>query len=285
MADLEYFVEMGFSRLDAVRALELSGGNKEMAIDKLLSGSLDVPHESVQLRTEGINETMTTLCVSQYTFSELGSSACTSIAFSAMVALLKILNTGSDQIEDAVITESILSGVTNHTNYNESSQHISAEEYFDRSPDIQSKIIKICEPLQGLLTDDVPFRNLMVRAQDAVAALAGGVAGGGVGGLNAEYIGIIITKPPETVCIIIPSSSVATAVDAEALKQQYIFFDSHSRPQFGIDGSYFVKSDNIESVLLRLNTIFPCPTLDFDEGDTYMKMLYTSFEGTVFKLI
>jgi hypothetical protein len=90
-----------------------------------------------------------------------------------------------------------------------------------------------------------------------------------------KYIGLVITKPPETVCVLLPPRGAQAGA-------KFIFFDSHSRPQFGISGSYVVVCDDERAVVNRLSSIFtPLPS-EGDE-DNYMLMMYNMFEATAFQ--
>lgn len=80
-------------------------------------------------------------------------------------------------------------------------------------------------------------------------------------------VGIVLTKPPETVAIV-------------AHNGKYYFFDSHSRPQFGIEGAYLVSCDSIEGVVRRILLVFP-PMESC--GDLMLDMTYNSFEGSLFQ--
>jgi len=107
--------------------------------------------------------------------------------------------------------------------------------------------------------------------------------------MEGKYIGLIITKPPETVCVLLPPMEATPASSS-----RYVFFDSHSRPQLGFYGSYLVASTRQEDVVRRLQSIFiPLPVDDVDEvgmdelGWNYiynMQMMYNMFEASVLQL-
>lgn len=111
-----------------------------------------------------------------------------------------------------------------------------------------------------------------------------------------KYIGLIITKPPETVCLLLPpiEKTPAGSNTAAASSSRYVFFDSHSRPQLGFYGSYLVASSRQEDIVRRLQSIFiPLPVDDVDEvgmdelGWNYiynMQMMYNMFEASVLQL-
>lgn len=150
--------------------------------------------------------------------------------------------------------------------------HLSVEEFYSASIDLKTKIHKIGESFQGLLTRRNAFTEMINTARENVANTPNS---------RHKNIGLIITKPPETVCITIPP------LDSVTGEATYSFFDSHSRPQHGITGSYLVTSTDIDSILLRLNAIFPecSDALDSGDQDSYMQMMYLTFECTVFQRV
>lgn len=210
------------------------------------------------------------LDLSQYSFAKLGSSACTPIACSAVAALLYRLENNIDINEPNFLTEAIISGVADYSNIQRPCdvEHMSVEEFSALSPDMQQKIRRTGESFQGLLTDPDPFQNLIRRAQEMSATSSR---------CASSHVGIIITKPPETVCITVPS------LVCDEGRRVYSFFDSHSRPENGLTGSYLVTSDSIESVLYRLDSVFPQVELN-GLDNTYMQMLYTTYEATVYQV-
>lgn len=201
----------------------------------------------------------------------MGSSACTSIAFAALATILERFDNKITVNDVAFLSDAIISGVTNYSDAMNGSNvtvHSSADELWERSLGclLQQQMSKIGESFQGLLTEENAFQKMISKVKE-------------MRDIDPEkHIGVIITKPPETVCIIIPplNSQISSA---------NAFFDSHSRPEYKINGSYLVTSNNVDSILFRLNLIFPPNAIDFDVNDTYMRMLYTSFESSVFQRI
>ena len=223
---------------------------------------------------DGFEEAVTVLAISQYSFAEVGSSACTPIACSAVAALLERLGSGIDINDASYLNNAIIAGVLSYSNMRRpsSADHMSVEEFADASSDMRLKLRRVGESFQGLLTEQNPFQNLIRNAQEIAAASSSN---------RGNHIGIVITKPPETVCITVPSLSCPME------NRIYSFFDSHSRPEYGLTGSYLVSSSGIESVLNRLLAIFPQNTgALFDEAeDSYMQMLYSTYEATVFQVV
>lgn len=211
--------------------------------------------------------------ISQYTFQEMGSSACTSIAFAGLSTILSRLDSNMTVNDATFLSDAIICGVTNYsneTNGSDTTFHSSADELWEQSSvTLKQQISKVGESFQGLLTEENAFQSMISKVKEMTDIDPG------------KHIGIIITKPPETVCIMIPPLNCD-----QTSSKTYAFFDSHSRPEYGITGSYCVTSNNLDSILLRLEVIFPSDNgIDFDANDTYMQMLYTSFETTVFQRI
>ena len=221
---------------------------------------------------EGI---ITVLEISQYTFAEAGSSACTPISCSAVAALLERLDTGRSVNDVPFLTDVIISGVSGYGSLSHGAQninHLSVEEFYSASIDLKTNIRQIGESFQGLLTKRNAFMEMINTAREIISNSSSS---------RNKHIGLVITKPPETVCVTIPP------LDSAVGEATYSFFDSHSRPEHGITGSYLVTSRNIDSILLRLAAIFPeCPdALDSGDQDSYMQMMYSTFECTVFQRV
>jgi hypothetical protein len=202
--------------------------------------------------------------VSQYTFSDAGASACTAIAASVAQFILPKLK--SEQFQDVLnpenLTECIYLGVGKFSELNSGAlNHVAVDElgnaFFDQ---IHSE----GEVFQGLITVPGAFQSLFEEAENRCH--------------ENQYIGVIVTKPPETICLIIPSRRTTSSTSTS--EQKYFLFDSHSRPEQGINGSYLVVSTSRESIISRLETLFP--TLDgMDSEDTFSYM-YNMFEGNFF---
>jgi hypothetical protein len=199
----------------------------------------------------------------------MGSSACTSIAFAALATILERLDNRMTANDATFLSDAIISGITSYAdamNGSDVTVHSSADELWEGPSGclLKQQISKIGESFQGLLTEENAFQKMISTVKE-------------MRGIDPEkHIGIIITKPPETVCMMIPPLNNQTSTT-------YAFFDSHSRPEYMINGSYLVTSNNLDSILFRLNLIFAPNEINFDVNDTYMQMLYTSFEIAVFQ--
>lgn len=117
--------------------------------------------------------------------------------------------------------------------------------------------------LQGLLSTRDHFEDLFAQAR----ASSG----------DSAHIGIVITKPPETVCVILPPPDCSPAT------RKYILFDSHSRPQLGLSGSYLFVSDDQREIVQRLDGLFPPLPMERGGAADYMQQMYNMFEGSVFQ--
>ena len=216
------------------------------------------------------DETVTVLEISQYSFSDVGSSACTPIACSAVAALLERLRKNVNINDSSFLNEAVFAGVMDYSAMQSSGSvdHMSVEEFSNQCASMKLKITQVGDSFQGLLTESNPFHRMIERAQEIAATSS-----------NHGNIGIVITKPPETVCITIPSLACPEE------NRIYSFFDSHCRPEFGLTGSYLVTSTHMDSIILRLTSIFPENTniSGDDFQDSYMQMLYTTYEATVFE--
>lgn len=212
--------------------------------------------------------------ISQYTFAN-GSSACTPIACFAVASIIDRLDMNLDCNDSSFLTDAIVSGVASYTslsNGDGTAPHLSVEEFYSASTEMRSKVVKLGESVQGLLTNRNAFLDLINNAREMGSESVFG---------TSKNIGIVITKPPETVCITVPP------IESTHCSNTYTFFDSHSRPEYGLNGSYIVTSNDMNAIIERLNTIFPANAsdgLDVLDG-SYMQMLYSTFEGTVFQRV
>lgn len=269
---MESLLSMGFSQEQASSALHRCGGNIELALESLLSPTpTATPNTGFcspnpYYGPSGSRETIIRLNISQFTFGELGTSACTAIASSVMKYLLEQLqSTGSGDTSQIfnkeALNEVIFSGVTKYNNmfFN---RHVAVDElgpeYFDTVHMIGSGVI------QKSLSELNSFHNLFTEAK--IDASLG------------KCIGIVITKPPESVCVILPPKEVLSG-------GLYILFDSHARPQDGFEGSYLIIGDSERMLVNRLRQIFP--SFGFgaaEEADNFYAQMYNTFEGTAFEI-
>ncbi len=231
---------MGFEEADVAIALKKVNGNIELALELLLSGNLSR---------------------NQYTFSDSGVSACTAIAASVMqFILVKLSQNNFDQIcKEENLCDCIFTGVMKYNELHSSSSasnHIAVDEL---GAEFFQSIRGVGEIFQGLLTNSRSFDGLI---EEAVSRCRRGC-----------YIGVIVTKPPETIALIISAR--------DHPDPRYFFFDSHSRPEQGYEGSYLVITHDTRTIIDRLNTTFPSlPGTDANNAYSYM---YNMFEASFFE--
>lgn len=333
---MEELLAMGFGRDQILRALSNTvAGDMGAAIEYMLSESTlstqtttdDSYSERRNLEipppiSGSADEVIVTLDISQYTFSETGgSSACTAIAGCAIKYLIEQLSCGNfhSVTDRSCLEAAILSGVMEYNvlQFSDPSSHTSIDQILP-SILMDGKLRHVSEGLdggiiQGMLTDLNCFRNLFDTARSHAEA------GNGImltqrtsciiiiiilliaiinHVMAGKYIGLIITKPPETVCLLLPPietiETTPAGTNTTASSSRYVFFDSHSRPQLGFYGSYLVASSRQEDIVRRLQSIFiPLPVDDVDEvgmdelGWNYiynMQMMYNMFEASVLQL-
>lgn len=284
---MEDLMAMGFSTEDVLHAWEFAGGNFELALENLLNpppaqsidyggGTFAVPPMAGTMAmppTMPLNVAATQasdkdmfipLAISQYSFSGQGTSACTAIASSMMKYLLEQLSSGSVDLYQVltpnVLTNIIISGVEKY-NRLFSNRHLAVDElgpeYFDSLQMVGSGVT------QGFLTDPNAFHDVFDHARH--------------GSEDGRPIGIVITKPPETVCVVLPPKDVLSG-------GLYFFFDSHARPQDGMEGAYMVMFRTEQNLIVRLKQLFPSFSFGADGGSSgHYGDMYNMFEATVFQ--
>jgi len=95
-----------------------------------------------------------------------------------------------------------------------------------------------------------------------------------------EWMCAIITKPPETICVLLPP--LRKRDDSFQETQPFILVDSHPRPGLGIEGAYAKFHSSLDSLVTTLSTdIFPFTDLgndDDNEAGDWMTAMYNSFD-------
>lgn len=190
--------------------------------------------------------------VSQYTYAENGGvSACTVIAAEVMRYILTIFAGGRVDWSPEELTNQIQLGVQRYKNLNGGiPTHLSVDEL---GPGFFGDIANISF-FQGLLNDNSAFQRMITEAVQNSSK-------------QGAPVGIIITKPPETIAIVIAPQI-----------NKFYFFDSHSRPEKGLHGSYLVEADNIESISRWFKSTF-VPLSNDILGNDMMNQMYNMFEG------
>jgi len=173
--------------------------------------------------------------------------------------------------EKDFLTEAVFAGVhlyqTTQTAQTQghAAQHLATKEVWDAaSPEFKSSLeplISGAEGVQALLSLPTWFSSLLEQIQALPRQQQG------------QHIGVIVTKPPETVLIIVPSADTG----------RWALFDSHSRPQLGIHGSYLVTATSHEPITARLVDLFPgLPSEGNDDAVSIWHMMYNTVEATPF---
>lgn len=250
---LRQLVEMGFEESVCTTALQRSNGNIEAAMDMLLSRDVAIGRSRA---STSVAENITMLEMSQYSLTDRSSSACTSIAWTFVSSALAALKAYKSIENVECLSEILLEGVSSFESVSSSSggTHLSVEEFLQLIP--TQKGTRLCgQPRQCLLTER-NIRDFLINVYEQASVV------------KSSPVGIVITKPPETVAVLISADKC-------------YFFDSHSRPEYGIDGAYLVSCTDIEGVVNRLCLVFPPME---STGDSMMDMMYGSFEASAFQL-
>lgn len=206
----------------------------------------------------------------------MGSSSCTPIALQFAAIFLRALNDeGTTPNTYELMTEATLEGISSYSAIvgdsisAYSTVHLSVEEYLAQAPQVAALLKNTGGPYQRLLTDINSFHSMLEQAiSEAMCSSS-----------LCTYIAVTVTKPPETVVVFLPVDRNRSDC---ASNRSYYIFDSHSRPQLNIEGSYVAKCSSETNLINRLKLLFP--PLDSEGEDNYMMWMYNSFEGTAFAL-
>ena len=306
---------MGFSEAQVTKALAMTNGDIETALELLLSGAFEVeeatativpptPPTSSSPSSSTSSIKLTTLAISQYSFPN-GTSACTAIAITTMADLLTKLDNNTicgeasamDFIprlhNEAKLSQHVINGIAEYDKYasfsSVSSEHLTADEFFAATESLWSTIKKLStassasnseshsEPLQRNLSDPDAIASVFreIRSSSTVD--------------RSKYVGVVLTKPPETILVILPPPDTQPSItNNDAI---YLLFDSHARPQLGIEGAYFYTTTSELDLIQRVQMTFPvvdlglhdCPTdgsLLADLYNTIEANAYQSFEDS-----
>ena len=206
-------------------------------------------------------EQVVELGISQYSFGESGSSACTVIACAVVKLILTKAITSNDIPDIAELTSALQTGISFYrTLPTNTVSHLSVDELGSFMSGTVSA--RGDGPIQGLLTTPNHFEDMFSQARERCDP--------------TKHVGIIVTKPPETVCVVLPPQNAPLGGN-----HKYTLFDSHSRPQYGLSTSYMVICDGERGLIQRLRSIFTA--LDMEGGEDYMQLMYNMFEGSVFQ--
>jgi hypothetical protein len=237
--------------------------------------------------------------ISQYSLPA-GKSACTCISIETSSSLLQHLNSNSNSNSNTTTADNIniqqfltaarlqsmvLAGSDLYNSLKQSQsgissevEHLSPEEVLaflhSSKPNNTTQNIKLMEGgvRQGILTSGNGPLGLQSLIQGCQLDQNPG-----------QWICIIVTKTPETVCILLPPAMAAPAPVAEGTvhrqqqQQAFVLIDSHPRPMFGADGAYALFHDSLHGLVNSLQRIFPATDLGSDVGEL-MAAMYNSFD-------
>ena len=243
--------DMGFSETEISFALEAVGGNAEAAVELLLETSP---------RLVSSDATSIVLDISQYLFSQVDTSACTTIACSALPQLLESLDE-NQLLNKEKLSAMLIEGIEHHRHVTSvlGLEHVSVEEVVELLPSLTSSLSSINITSQRSLTSPDCFEKLVQEAIDSCPDIN-------------RHIGVIVTKPPETVALIINPAPTG----------RQLLFDSHSRPQLGLEGAYLLSSD-LMGIVSHLKQLFPAPSGQNIQSMSLMEEMYYSFEANAYQ--
>jgi hypothetical protein len=201
---------------------------------------------------------------SQYSFGG-GSSSCTAISLYVMADLLQSLVLGSEYDNVERLSDVVVNSIQIYNSFSSNeNKHFAVDELLSIFPET---IKQIGNSFEGLLTERNAFENLFANVRNIAE--------------NNKYIGVIITKPPETVCVILPPKNSSGT-------NLFLMFDSHSRPQFQLENSSLLTAKLLDCMIQKLERIFTPLPIDSDEdfgaAENLAQMMYNMFEATVFQL-
>jgi len=273
-------VSMGFDQNISAKALALTDGNVDHAVDRILSGQVDTA-----AITDSVNSTVTsqnltdvpptkvvTTDVSQYSIPN-GRSACTAFALHTVSKVLPRLE--NENIENVVTSDELntllFAGVslynTLQNQITSNVEHSSAEELLLLLPD-QLGLRLIGGVRQGILTrgllegGPLGFKTILESYRSECD--------------RSKWMGAIITKSPESICIFSPPQN-----DAELAKSNVII-DSHPRPSLNIGGCNGSFYSTPEALVSGLSERFPAVDLGNDVPEM-MAAMYNSFDVYAFQ--
>lgn len=315
---------MGFEESTVTTALRMANNDAETALELLLSGAVNHGEQKEPEVTTAVTTTertaattatttvsvvppsssmqsfnLTSLAFSQYSFPN-GTSACTAIALTTMADLLTKLDTSNSKEvsardfalslhNEAKLSEYVINGIAEYDKFTSfssvTSEHLTADEFFAATESLWSCVKKVSlsnstdkhktsfsEPLQRNLTDSDAIRSIfkVLRSSATVD--------------KSKYIGIVLTKPPETIMVILPPPDTPPSItNSDAV---YFLFDSHSRPSQGIEGAYFYTTTNEREFIERIKMCFPVVDMRIDDCSTdgsLLAELYNTIEANAYQ--
>ena len=97
-------------------------------------------------------------------------------------------------------------------------------------------------------------------------------------------VGIVITKPPESVCVVLPPPMPAPGRS----QYRFLLFDSHGRPeQLGVEGGYLAEELDAAGLAVRLRRLFvplpPDPGARGGDDGGAGAWMFDAFDAAVFQ--
>lgn len=267
----EQLGEMGFAPESVEAALAAANDNFEAALELLMSNALDGGAGA----NEGGGTSAATfdfdatrvirLESSQYSF-DCGRSACTTIACEAATRLLECESL--DSMNEEILSDVLMAGVESYQSGGQV-EHQACDEVLRRVPKYRRSLEVLSEE-QGLTTTRHAFREVIRSAVDHATS-------------RSAPIAIIITKPPETVLVLVfPSSGGDDDDEGDREGRVFHLFDSHPRPELGLEGAYLATFGSRGGLCGALRSLFPGVQLD-DEGGMDAGLaasMYNTYEAT-----
>ena len=268
---LNLVMSMGFHEQSAAEALRRYAGDVNAAVNLLLASSgADITTEASGSASTSNQISTTQTSMSQYSLPN-GRSACTIIALNATSTILSYFHNkqGSEMNLKAFLTDVELQSILlrgcdiyNDTwNTTQEIEHSSVEEVLKKVSSFDVNILN-GNIMQGILSHDADsslgMRSILQQCQrDARNS-------------KKDFICVVLTKSPETVCVILPSQ-------AAQKENAYVLVDSHPRPSLSTNGMYARFHNSLDSLVGDLVTIFPVVDLGNDVGEM-MAAMYNSFD-------
>jgi len=206
-----------------------------------------------------------------------GRSACTCIALnmaSQFLSMIENYATVEQLVTTSFLESNLRSGVDLYNNRNLKSnvEHLSVEEVLTEFSSTSFNVVLKGGVRQGILTNNncatsSSFTEILTACRD-----------GGTGKMN-EWMGFVITKPPETICVCVPPK-----IQQLQQQQQFIVIDSHPRPQFQLTNCYAKFVPTMNDLIVILHEIFPFVNLQVSGGGggggggEIMNVMYNSFD-------
>ncbi len=202
--------------------------------------------------------------LSQYSLGDKGKSACTAIALCAAATLLPLLDANIQPPTPELLTHCVMQGM--QAMHTLGTAHTSCLEVWQANPQLAASLtaFNIGAENMGSLTDDTGLEELCAQAWRE-----GGVDGG-------RHLAIVLTKPPESVCLLLPPPGSGE-------QGRYRLLDSHPRPSR--ENAHMATLATLPELLALVRQVFPAFRVaqgdePWDEGELFM---YNAFEGSFFQ--